>query len=184
MLLAEDETHINLLPWVRATWILRGTRQQVMTPGKNRRRTILGAVDLASGRFLYQVTRKAISATFTCFCQQLLAAYPAAPVVVVICDNVIIHRSKIVQRWLATHHPRLRVLHGARYSPHDNPVERVWGALKAWLANNPTLTIQGRVRQVHAFFRQRTTTQMLATAAPHSSPWLPADYVRNFRQAA
>ncbi len=43
--------------------------------------------------------------------------------------------------------------------PHDNPVERIWGALKAWLANNPTLTIQGHVRQVHAFFRQRTTTR-------------------------
>jgi transposase len=55
-------------------------------------------------------------------------------VVAVVCDNVIIHHSKIVQRWLAAH-PRLRVLHGARYSPHDNPVERVWGALKAWLAN-------------------------------------------------
>jgi len=38
-------------------------------------------------------------------------------------------------------------------------------------------------RQVHAFFRQ-PTAQMLATAAPHSSPWLPADYVQNFRQAA
>jgi len=61
----------------------------------------------------------------------------------------------------------------------------VWGALKAWLANNPTLTIQGRVRQVHAFFRQRTTAQMLVTAAPHSSPWLPEGYVqKNFRQAA
>jgi hypothetical protein len=60
----------------------------------------------------------------------------------------------------------------------------VWGALKAWLANNPTLTIQGRVRQVHAFFRQRTTTQMLTTAVLHSPPWLPADYVQNFRQAA
>jgi hypothetical protein len=46
------------------------------------------------------------------------------------------------------------------------------------------LTIQGRVRQVHACFRQRTTAQMLATAAPHSSPWLPEDYVQNFRQAA
>jgi transposase len=63
----------------------------------------------------------------------------------VICDNVIIHRSKIVQRWLGKH-PRLQVLHGARYSPHDNPVERIRGALKAWLTNNPTLTIQGRVR--------------------------------------
>jgi len=183
VVLAEDETHINLLPWVRATWIARGTRQEVMTPGKNRRRTIFGAVDLASGRFLYQVTHKAISANFTAFCEQLLAAYPAVPLVVVVCDNVIIHHSKIVQRWLTTH-PRIQVLHGARYSPHDNPVERVWGALKAWLANNPTLTIQGRVRQVHAFFRARTTAQMLATAAPHSSPWLPDDYVQNFREAA
>ena len=183
VLLAEDETHINLLPWVRSTWIPHGTRQHVMTPGKNRRRTIFGAVDLASGRFHYQVTRKAISATFTGFCQQLLAAYPTAPVVAVICDNVIIHRSKIVQRWLAVH-PRLRVLHGARPSPHDNPVERIWGALKAWLANNPTLTIQGRVRQVHAFLRARSPAQILATAAPHTSPWLPEGYTRNLGQVA
>jgi transposase len=52
VVLAEDETHVNLLPWVRATWIAHGTRQQVMTPGANRRRTIFGAVDLHSGRFL------------------------------------------------------------------------------------------------------------------------------------
>jgi len=157
VVLAEDETHINLLPWVRATWIAKGQRQQVMTPGTNRRRTIFGAVDLASGRFLYQVARKAVSATFTQFLEQLLAAYPAAPVVAVVCDNVIIHHSKIVGRWLEAHR-RIMVLHGARYSPHDNPVEWVWGALKAWLANTPTLTIQGRVRQVHAFFRARSPT--------------------------
>jgi transposase len=183
VVLAEDETHINLLAWVRATWIPKGRRQQVMTPGTNRRRTIFGAIDLASGQFLYQVTRKAISTSFTGFCEHLLAAYPTAPVVAVICDNVIIHRSKLVQRWRNSH-PRLLVLHGARYSPHDNPTERIWGALKAWLANNPTLTIQGRVRQVHAFFRDRTPAQMLATAAPHSSPWLSDGYVQHFRQAA
>jgi hypothetical protein len=62
---------------------------QAMTPGKNHRRTIFGAVELA-----------------------------------------IIRRSKIVQRWLAAH-PRILVLHGARYSPQDNPVERVWGPVKA-----------------------------------------------------
>jgi transposase len=183
VVLAEDETHINLLPWVRATWIARGTRQQVMTPGKNRRRTIFGAIDLASGRFCYQVCRNAVSASFTAFLEQLVAAYPAAPVVAVVCDNVIIHHSKIVGRWLAAH-PQVRVLHGARYSPHDNPVERIWGALKAWLANSPTLTIQGRVRQVHAFFRQRSPTDMLATAAPDSSLWLPEGYMQNFRKAA
>jgi hypothetical protein len=32
--------------------------------------------------------------------------------VAVVCDNVIIHHSKIVQRWLTTH-PRVVVLHGA-----------------------------------------------------------------------
>jgi transposase len=183
VVLAEDETHLHLLPWVRATWILKGQRQQVMTPGTNRRRSVFGAIDLASGRFLYQVSRKAVSVTFTAFCQQLLAAYPTAPLVAVVCDNVIIHRSKLVGRWLATH-PRIVVLHGARYSPHDNPVERIWGALKAWLANNPTLTIQGRVRQVHAFFRQRTPAQLQATAAPSSSPWLPEGYGQDFREAA
>jgi transposase len=151
VVLAEDETHINLLPWVRSTWIPIGQRQQVMTPGKNRRRTIFGAVELASGRWFYQITHKAVSASFCAFCEQLLAAYLTAPLVAVVCDNVIIHHSKIVQRWLAAH-PRLRVLHGARHSPHDNPVEWVGGALNAWLANTPTLTIQGRVRQVHAFF--------------------------------
>jgi DDE superfamily endonuclease len=98
-------------------------------------------------------------------------------VVAVICDNVIIHRCKIVQRWCKTH-PRLRILHGARYSPHDNPTERVWGALKTYLANSPTLTIQGRIRQVHAFFRQRTPQQLLATAAPHGSPRLPDGYMQ------
>jgi transposase len=129
------------------------------------------------------VARKAVSATFTQFLEQLLAAYPAAPVVAVVCDNVIIHHSKIVGRWLEAHRPN----HGpawARYSPHDNPVEWVWGALKAWLANTPTLTIQGRVRQVHAFFRARIPTQILATAAPSSSPWLPEGYVQNLKEAA
>ncbi len=183
VVLAEDETHVNLLPWVRSTWVLKGSRQRVMTPGTNRRRSIFGAVDLASGRFCYHVARKAVGATFIAFCQQLLAAYPAAPKVVVVCDNVIIHRSKLVRAWLATQ-PRILVLHGARYSPHDNPVERIWGALKAWLANSPTLTMAGRLRQVHAFFRQRSPAQLLATAAPHSSPWLPEGYGQNYRQAA
>jgi hypothetical protein len=57
-----------------------------------------------------------LSATFTCFRQQLLAAYPAAPLVAVVCDNAIIHRSKLVNRWLAAH-PSVLVLHGARYGP-------------------------------------------------------------------
>jgi transposase-like protein len=54
VLLAEDESHINLLPWLRSTWIVRGERQEVMTPGKNKKHSIFGAVELATGRWLYQ----------------------------------------------------------------------------------------------------------------------------------
>jgi hypothetical protein len=64
VVLAEDETHVSLPPWVRASWTLNGQRQQVMTPGTNRRRSVFGAVDLASGRFFYLVARKAVSAGF------------------------------------------------------------------------------------------------------------------------
>ncbi len=183
VVLADDQTHVNLLPWVRATWIPHGTRQQVMTPGQNRRRTIFGAVDLACGRFCYQISRKAVSATFIQFMEHLLAGYPTAPLIVLVLENVVIHHSKKLQAWLGTQ-PRMRLVYGARYSPHDNPVERIWGALKAALANSPTLTMAGRLRQVHAFFRQRSPAQLLATAAPHSSPWLPDDYGQNYRQAA
>jgi hypothetical protein len=92
-------------------------------------------------------------------------------------------RQGLVQAWLAVN-PRVRVLHGARYRPHDNPVERIWASLKAFPANRPTATMAGRIRQVHAFFRQRAPAQTLATAAASSSPWLPEGDSRNLRQAA
>lgn len=183
VVLAEDETHINLLPWVRSTWIVTGTRQPVLTPGTNRRRSLFGAVDLASGRWFYQLADKAVSAAFTVFLDRIAAAYPTAPAIAIVLDNVQIHRSKAVTAWLAAH-PQVLLLYGARYSPHHNPVERIWGALKTYLANTPTLTMAGRLRQVHAFFRHRAPDQLLQTAAPHSSPWLPDSYGQHIHEAA
>ena len=37
VVLAEDETHLNLLPHVRASWTLRDTRPQVLTPVRTAR---------------------------------------------------------------------------------------------------------------------------------------------------
>jgi transposase len=44
---------------------------------------------------------------------------------VVICDNDSIHHARAVTTYLEKH-PRLELLYGARYCPHDNPVERIW----------------------------------------------------------
>ena len=45
--------------------------------------------------------------------------------IAVICDNDSIHHARKVTAYLEEH-PRLELLYGARYSPHDNPAERIW----------------------------------------------------------
>jgi transposase len=179
--LTEDEAHLDLLPTVRATWTLRGHRHQVMTPGKNRRATIFGALDVTSGTWFYLWARRS-AASFIAMLEMLLAAYPTAPAIAVICDNDNIHHANSVGQWTADH-PRLRLIYGAVYSPHDNPIERIWAALKAHLANT-AVTWTERIHQARVFFRQRAPDQMLTTAAPWSSPWLPRRYAQNLREPA
>ena len=65
--------------------------------------------------------------------------------------------------------PQLELLCCAPYSPHDNPVERIW---------------PGRLRQIHSYFRNHSAAQMLDTTAPWTSPWLPPRHGRNFWSAA
>ena len=181
VVLAEDETHLNLLPHVRASWTLRAARPQVPTPGTNRQVTVLGAIEVTTGRWVYRLGRRC-AADFTALLDQVLAAFPSAPAIVVICDNDSIHHARKVTAYLEKH-PRLELLYGARYSPHDNPAERIWGALKNYVANT-AVTWPGRLRQIHSFFRARSPGQMLDTAAPWTSPWLPPGYEQNFWNAA
>ena len=180
VVLAEDEAHLDLLPTVRATWTLHRHRHQVMTPGTNRRATIFGALDVTSGAWWYLFARRS-AAGFIAMLEMLLAAYPNAPAVAVICDNDGIHHATKVQRWTAAHR-RLRLIYGASFSPQDNPIERVWAALKMHLANT-AVTWTERIHQARVFFRQRAPDQMLTTAAAWSSPWLPRSYAQNLRQS-
>jgi hypothetical protein len=80
---AEDETHLNLLPHVRASWTLRGRRPPVPTPGKNRQVTVLGAVELTTGRWVYRLGRRR-AADFIALLEMLTHAFPRAPAIVVI----------------------------------------------------------------------------------------------------
>lgn len=183
VVLAEDETHLDLLARIRSCWMPHGIRHRVLTPGSNIRRTLHGAVNLATGAFHHHVSVRNVSVVFCYFLDLLLAAYPTAPVVAVICDNGSTHHSKTTKRWLAEH-PRLLLIEGARYSPQDNPVERIWAALKQHIANTAPATMADRIRQAHAFFRNRSNIQNLTTAAPWTSPWLPESYGQHLRPGA
>lgn len=178
---AADETHLHLLPHVRSCWSLRGHRPKVVTPGRNRQITVLGAVEVTTGRWAYRLGRRR-AADFVALLEQLVAAFPAAPPIVVIVDNDSIHHARLVRDFVAAQ-PGLHLWFGARYSPDDNPAERIWAALKAFIANTPT-TWPGRRRQIHAFFRTRSPDQLLTTAAPWTSPWFPTSYKQNFWKGA
>jgi len=92
LVLAEDETHLNLLPHVRASWTLRGMQPQVLTPGTNRKVTVLGAIEVTTGAWVYRLGRRG-AADFVALLEQVLQAFPQAPAIVVICDNDSIHHA-------------------------------------------------------------------------------------------
>jgi transposase len=119
---AEDETHLDLLARVRACWMPTGLRHRILTPGTNVRRTLHGAVNLLTGAWHHHTIIKNVSVVFCYFLQQLLDAYPHAPIVAVITDNGSTHHSNITKRWL-TEHPRLLLIEGAKYSPQDVTVQ-------------------------------------------------------------
>jgi hypothetical protein len=81
VVLAEDETHLNLLPHVRASWTLRGMRPQIPTPGKNRQVTVLGAIEVVTGRWIYRLGRRR-AADFIALLRMLAQAFPRAPAIV------------------------------------------------------------------------------------------------------
>ena len=147
----------------------------------NRQVTVFGALEVTTGAWVYRLGRRC-AADFIALLDQVLRAFPAAPLIVMICDNDSIHHARAVTAYLEKH-SRVELLYGARYSPHDNPAERIWAALKNYVANT-AVTWPGRLRQIHSFFRSRSPDQMLATAAPWTSPWLPPRYEQNFWNAA
>jgi hypothetical protein len=179
VVLAEDETHIDLLPRVRACWMPTGLRHRIPTPGSNRRRTVHGAIDLATGAFHHQRLGQERLRGVLPLPRPAAHRPPRRPG----------RRRRLRQRrhppqrhhpTMARQAPRLMLIQGAKYSPQDNPVERVWAGLEHWIANTAPATMADRVRQTHTYFRNRTDEQMLTTAAPWTSPWLPEGYGQHF----
>jgi hypothetical protein len=74
---------------------------------------------VSTGAWVYRLGRRC-AADFIALLDQVLRAFPRAPVIVVICDNDSIRHARKVTAYLKEH-PRLALLYGARSSPHDNP---------------------------------------------------------------
>ena len=123
-----DELDIHLLPKIGAAWMLQGTQDEIMTPGKNEKHSLAGALHLATGQVLYCLGPRKNNGLFRALLTLLDHTYPVHQItrIYVVVDNYCIHKAKAVEQWVASH-PRFEVLWLPTYCPRANPIERVFG---------------------------------------------------------
>jgi transposase len=160
-----DECDVHLLPVLRAMWMRRAQQVDVPSPGANRKRTVFGALEWSTGRWLYQITQRKRTGEFIAFLERLALAYADRPLLVVL-DNASIHHAHAVERWLGEH-TQVQLLFLPSYSGHrHNPVEKVWWRLKDQIAANRLHgSIDAMVVAIHDFFATFTSEDALRLAA-------------------
>jgi transposase len=123
-----DELDIHLLPKLGYEWMLRGTQREVMTPGKNEKNYLAGALNHLTGTMLSVVGARKDRFLFIELLNMIDRKCPAAKStrVYVVVDNYRIHTATAVVEWLAAH-PRFEVVFLPSYCPRANPIERAFG---------------------------------------------------------
>lgn len=152
----EDEVDIDLNPRIGPDWMLRGTQRVVMTPGKNVKRYIAGAMDAQTGRVWWVRGERKNSSLFIDLLKRLRKAYPDKQCIHVILDNYIIHSSKRTRLWLRDFGQRFRLHFLPPYCPDDNRIERkMWRELHANVTyNHPHERIESLMDDVSMFLRR------------------------------
>jgi transposase len=133
----EDELDVDLNPRIGPDWMLPGTQRKVLTPGKNVKRYLAGALDAVSDRLVWVSGMRKNSLLFIELLKKLLKVYADQRVIHVIVDNYAIHTSRQTQAWLSAHGQRLRLHFLPPYCPDDNRIERrVWREVHANVTRN------------------------------------------------
>jgi putative transposase len=123
-----DERDMHLLPKVGVAWMPQGTQAEVMTPGKNEKHSLAGALPLATDKLLYGRGPRKNHGLFRDLLPLLDAPYPARQIsrLYVVADNYCMHKAKAGEQWVASH-PRFEVLWLPTYCPRANPIARAFG---------------------------------------------------------
>lgn len=132
----EDEVDVHLNPKIGRDWMLPGHRRYVVTPGKNQKRFVAGALNATTGRLTWVKATSKASSLFCALVWKLAAEYRDARYIHLIVDNYIIHSSKRTQRFLAQFGSRVMLHFLPPYCPDANRIERVWLDLHANVTRN------------------------------------------------
>ena len=152
-----DEVDIHLNPKIGLDWMVRGQQKKVLTPGKNVKRYLAGALDAKTGQLTWVEGDRKVSMLFVYLLWELVNRYSNAKAIHVILDNYSIHTTQQVEVSLATPAgQRLKLHFLPPYCPDDNRIERTWEDLHANVTRNHTRpTMKELMKRVRSYLRQR-----------------------------
>ena len=134
--LYSDEVDIHLNPKIGRDWMLPGQQRRILTPGKNQKFYVAGALDVLTGR-LHKAGGWQKNAALFCQLLWLLASrYRRARRVHLIVDNYVIHSARVTKETLATLGGRIVLHFLPPYCPDANRIERVWQDMHANVTRN------------------------------------------------
>lgn len=108
-----------------------------ISPSSGRDRVnIHGAIDLETGKTQMLDVLTVDAQSTILLLMAILAAHPSRRLIHVFLDNARYHHARLVQEWLARKGQRIRLHFVPTYSPHLNPIERLWGVMHKNITHN------------------------------------------------
>ena len=96
-----DEADIDLNPRIGPAWMARGRQSRIPTPGQNQKHYLAGALNARTGKVVWAEGERKDSLLFVDLLYRLKRLYRRARRIVLVVDNVIVHKSSITSQWLA-----------------------------------------------------------------------------------
>jgi transposase len=160
VLLYLDEVDIHLNPKIGDDWMLRGQQKTVLTPGKNEKRYLAGALNARSGRLAWVEGDRKTSALFIALVDHLVnRAYARARIIHIVLDNFRIHSSRAVEAARRRWGNRVQFHFLPPYCPDHNRIERLWKDLHDNVTRNHTCREMSELMQrVHDYLEPRRRT--------------------------
>jgi transposase len=155
-----DEVDIHLNPKIGDDWMLCGQQKEVLTPGKNEKRYLAGALNAVSGRVAWVEGPRKTSALFVTLVDHLLTrAYSHCKTIHLVLDNFRIHTSRAVQAAKMRWGERVKLHFLPPNCPDHNRIERLWKDLHDNVTRNHTCTNMDQLMQhVYDYLQQRRRT--------------------------
>jgi transposase len=153
-----DETTVRAFPPLRAAWARRGQQQIVVISGRNSRRVVHGALNVATGALVALVRERSrqddCAAFLFTFLEALGHLRPAVPTLLV-WENAPPHHPKRVQAAAEAAHITLAFL--PFRAPELMPCDDLWRLTKAVVAaNRPYQTVQEQAERAVAWLAALT----------------------------